>query len=93
MLSINPNSTVTAKALVGSPTPPPPGACTFKGKASAKEIKKIGQVINKLEIDSIIKSPRISNEEKKYILAHRVMSNFSQLNLFEKIKLLFKKSC
>ena len=76
MLSVNSNST---------------NAMSFKGKPSAKDIKKAYEAMEKAHWNQIMKDPRISNEVKKNLLINKVISELSQMNWFEKLKLFFKK--
>ena len=69
----------------------PTSAMAFKGKPSAKDLKKVYEAIDKTQWNAKMKDTRISNEVKKHLLINKIMSDLSQMNWLERIKLLFKK--
>ena len=69
----------------------PTSAMAFKGKPSAKDLKKVYEAKEKARWNQIMKDSRISNEVKKILLINKTVSDLSQMNWFEKLKLFFKK--
>ena len=63
----------------------------FKGKPSAKDLKKAYEAIDKAHWNAIMLDPRISKEVKVNLLRIKTISDLSQMNWFEKLKLFFKK--
>ena len=69
----------------------PTSVMAFKGKPSAKDLKNAYEAMEKAHWNQIMKDPRISNEVKKNLLINKTVSDLSQMNWFEKLKLFFKK--
>ena len=69
----------------------PTSVMAFKGKPSAKDLKKVYEAMEKAHLNQIMKDPRISNEVKKKLLINKSVSDLSQMNWLEKLKLFFKK--
>ena len=69
----------------------PTNAMAFKGKPSAKDLKKAYEAIDKAHWNAIMLDPRISKEVKVNLLRIKTISDLSQMNWFEKLKLFFKK--
>ena len=74
-----------------SVTSNPTNALAFKGKPSAKDLKKAYEAIDKAHWNAIMLDTRISKEVKKNLLINKTISDLSQMNWFEKLKLFFKK--
>ena len=69
----------------------PSNTMAFKSRLSAKDMKKAYVAIDKAHWNAIMKDTRISEEVKKNLLINKVVSDLSQMNWFEKLKLFFKK--
>ena len=69
----------------------PTNAMAFKGKPSAKDLKKAYEAIDKAHWNAIMQDTRISKEVKKNLLINKAISDLSQMNWFETLKLFFKK--
>lgn len=65
-------------------------AMAFKGKPSAKDLKKTYKAMEEAHWHAIMSDTRISSEVKKNLLRNKVMADLSQMNCFEKLKLIFK---
>ena len=68
----------------------PINAMAFKGKPSAKDLKKVYEAIDKAHWNAIMQDTRISKEVKKNLLINKTISDLSQMNWFETLKLFFK---
>ena len=69
----------------------PTSVMAFKGKPSAKDLKKAYEAMEKAHCNQIMQDTRISNEVKKNLVINKTISDLSQMNWFEKLKLFFKK--
>lgn len=68
----------------------PTSVMAFKGKPSTK-MKKAYKAMEEIHWRTIMSDTRISNEVKKNLLTNKAVSDLSQMNWFEKLKLFFKK--
>ena len=69
----------------------PTNAMAFKGKPSAKDLKKAYEVMEKAHWNAIMQDPGITKEVKVHLLRNKAISDLSQMNWFEKLMLFFKK--
>ena len=69
----------------------PTNAMAFKGKPSAKDLKKAYEAIDKAHWNAIMQDTRIDKDVKVHLLRNKAISDLSQMNWFEKLKLFFKK--
>ena len=69
----------------------PTSVMAFKGKPSAKDMKKAYKAMEEIHWHTIMSDTRISNEVKKNLLINKAVSDLSQMNWLEKLKLFFKK--
>lgn len=69
----------------------PTNAMAFKGKPSAKDLKKAYEAMEKAHWNAIMQDTRISKEVKVHLLRNKAISDLSQMNWFEKLMLFFKK--
>ena len=69
----------------------PTNAMAFKGKPSAKDLKKAYEAMEKAHWNAIMHDPGITKEVKVHLLRNKAISDLSQMNWFEKLMLFFKK--
>ena len=69
----------------------PTSVMAFKGKPSTKDMKKAYKAMEEAHWHAIMSDTRISNEVKKNLLINKAVSDLSQMNWLEKLKLFFKK--
>ena len=69
----------------------PTNVMAFKGKPSAKDLKKAYEAIDKAHWNAIMQDSGITKEVKVHLLRNKAISDLSQMNWFEKLMLFFKK--
>ena len=70
----------------------PTNVMAFKGKRSAKDLTKAYEAMEKAHWNAIMQDPGITKEVNVHLLRNKTISDLSQMNWFEKLKLFFKKS-